>query len=160
MPMVPILPTEYPGPKFHTGSEAQLKNTFKIIAGMGIPAIGRLGFEDRAGKGKAFGVQGQGNESKDDTASDTAKNFVYPKQETDAAKCKPSYLYVIVRGTDKQTTDGSTLALTFEAKEWAKEPLTLMARPSETETKPMARESAKFVAAGIATVAMVAASLY
>jgi hypothetical protein len=56
MPMVPILPTEYPGPKFHTGSEAQLKNTFKIIAGMGIPAIGRLGFEDRAGKGKAFGV--------------------------------------------------------------------------------------------------------
>jgi hypothetical protein len=35
-----------------------------------------------------------------------------------------------------------------------------MARPSETETKPMARESAKFVAAGIATVAMVAASLY
>ena len=160
MPMVPILPIEYPGPKLHTGKDAQLKNTYKVVAGMGIPAIGKLTFNDRAGLGKAFGVKGQGNESKDDKVSDTAKNLVYPKQESVSADCKPSYLYVIVRGTDKQVTNGSTLPLTFMAKDWAKDPLTLMTRPTATELKPMPRESAKFVAAGIATFAMVAASLY
>ena len=159
MPMVPILPIEYPGPKLDTSAGTQPKNTYKVVAGMGIPAIGKLTFKDRAGLGKAFGVKGQGNESEGDKVSDTAKNLVYPKQEADPANCKPSYLYVIVRGNN-QKTNGNTLALTFMAKDWAKDPVTLMTRPTATELKPLPRESAKFVAAGIATFAMVAASLY
>jgi hypothetical protein len=71
-----------------------------------------------------------------------------------------SYLYVTVRGTAAQTKVGGEISLTFEAKDWGVNPYLLGAVPTATSLKPMARESAKFLAAGIATVAMVAASLY
>jgi hypothetical protein len=54
--MVPILPSAYPGPALHTDSLAQPKNSFMLTAGMGIPTLGKLGFDDVSGLGHAFGV--------------------------------------------------------------------------------------------------------
>lgn len=131
-----------------------------MTGGMGVPSLGKLGYDSVAGYGKAFGVQGQGNEATGNVASDTAKNLVIPVQAKLPADCKDSYLYVIVTGTTVQTTVGSTLPLTFEAKAWDENPLLLATRPTATTLLPLARESAKFLAAGVATVAIVAASLY
>jgi hypothetical protein len=98
-PMVPILPAAYDGPSIHTGAGTQAINTFTLLGGMGKPVIGKLGFNAVAGLGHSFGVKGQGNEAKDNSSSDTAKNLVYPKQSVYDYACKSSYLYVIVTGT-------------------------------------------------------------
>lgn len=62
MPMVPTLPAAYAGPTLHSEKVAQVKNTFKLTGGMGLPTIGKLGFESSSGFGHGFGVKGQGNE--------------------------------------------------------------------------------------------------
>jgi hypothetical protein len=102
MPMTPILPLEYPGPKLHYGAAAQPISTFMMTGGMGMPTLGKIGFKSIGGYGHAFGVRGQGNEDVSAVASDTAKNYIYPAQETDLTACKSSYLYVIVAGTAEQ----------------------------------------------------------
>jgi hypothetical protein len=161
IPEVPIYPMAYPGPSHFAGTGTQSESSFKVVGGMGLATLGRLGFAGVGGNGHAFGVMGQGNEAKDLPSSDTAMNLVLKPQTTeDAAKCLKSYLYVTVTGTDAQTVNGGELPLTFEAKAWGVNPYLLAARPAESELKPIDRESAKFLAAGIATVAMVAASLY
>jgi hypothetical protein len=158
-PMYPVLPLSYTGAAMHTATDAQAKNSFKLTAGMGIPTIGKLGFDAAGGLGHTFGVYGQGNKANAIEFPDAAKNLLYPAQSTDETKCKASYLYVVVMGGADQKTDGSTLPLSFIAKEWDINPLVLLSEP-ENALKSMDRESAKFLAAGIATVAMVAASIY
>lgn len=160
-PMVPILPIAYNGPAFHTNAlVAQPVSSFTLLGGMGLPSLGKLGFTTASGFGHTFGTRGQGNENVSAPSSDTAKNYLHPAQPTDIATCKPSWLIVNVKGTVDQVAAGSTLVLTFLAKDFDTNPFALGAAPTATLIVPMARESANFLAAGVATVAMVAASLY
>jgi hypothetical protein len=120
--MVPILPLAYAGPAFQKIPPAtQPASSFMLQAGMGRPTLGKLGFVSAGGFGHAFGVIGQGNESTKaatDSDTDTAKNFLWPAQPADLTMCKDSWLIVNVKGTVKQVTAGSTLALTFMAKDF------------------------------------------
>ena len=159
--MVPLIPIAYSGPAFHySATVTQPISSFVLQGGMGIPTLGKLGFTAAAGFGHAFGVRGQGNESAAAATSDTAQNLIWPAQPTDVTTCKPSWLVVNVKGTVDQVAAGSTLVLTFTAKDFATNPFGLGALPSATTLLPLARESANFLAAGVATAAMVAASLY
>jgi hypothetical protein len=72
MPMVPLRPLVYSGPAFHYSTAAQPVSSFALQGGMGMPALGKLGFVTSGGFGHAFGVRGQGNENKDEVSSDTA----------------------------------------------------------------------------------------
>lgn len=111
-----------------------------------------------------FGVKGTGNTAANadaDVKKDpNAVSLLHPAQDADAAKCKPSTLVVIVRGTAKQTVAGSKVTLSFKKEAFGTNPLVLSAKPAETTLKPLAREAASYIATGLATVALVAASLY
>jgi hypothetical protein len=76
VPAVPILPMAYGGPAHSPGTATQEAKSFRVVGGMGLPTLGRLGFVGVGGNGHAFGVMGQGNEAKDEASSDTAMNLV------------------------------------------------------------------------------------
>jgi hypothetical protein len=73
MPMEAIAPMAYAGPALFTDSTGtQPASSFKLLGGMGMPTLGKLGWESIGGYGHSFGVRGQGNEATDLSDSDLA----------------------------------------------------------------------------------------
>lgn len=165
-PEVPPMPASYNGPalKPKDTKDADRKDMFELIGGMGRPSIGKLIVKDALGTQHMFGVKGTGNTATNANADvkkdPNAVSLLYPAQDSDTTKCKPSTLVVIVRGTKAQTKVGNKVTLSFKKEAFATNPLVLNAKPTETTLKPLDREAASYIATGLATVALVAASLY
>lgn len=105
-----------------------------------------------ADKVQGFGTKGEDAKAKVVNYSVDA----IAKGETDTTKCTATYLGVVARAKASGT---AALALTVEEGTWYYPELTVTAVPA-APTPPLVREAAQYLAAGAASIALVAASLY